>query len=270
MIYLSLIVITMIVAALYVFAIMPGEDNAITLMLGWYYAHRGLHSTKKGIPENTLPAFQKAVEEKYGIELDVRASKDGHVVVFHDDNLLRACNVNRRVSDMTYEELKNYRLFNTHHRIPLLTEVLDLVDGKVPLIIELKSSKNYKLLCRSLCDLLQEYKGVYCIESFDPRIVRWFRVNQPHVIRGQLSANLLKEKNNHPVLINFSVTYLLTNFMSRPDFIAYKHEDVDNLSFLICRRMLKAKTIGWTVRRIQDMEQKLNLFDLLIFEDFMP
>ncbi len=269
MIYISLIFITMIAAA-YVFAIMPGGDNAISSMLGWYYAHRGLHSTKDRIPENTLAAFQKAVEGKYGIELDVRASRDGKVVVFHDDNLLRACNVNKRVSDMTYEELKNYRLFSTHHRIPLLTEVLDMVAGRVPLIIELKSSKNYKRLCLSLNALLQEYKGVYCIESFDPRIVRWFRVNQPNIIRGQLSANLLKEKNNHPVLINFSVSYLLTNLISRPDFIAYKHEDAENLSFLICKKILKAKTIAWTVRSVQDIKQKSSLFNLFIFEDFTP
>jgi glycerophosphoryl diester phosphodiesterase len=269
-IFIIIFAILVILAVLYLYLIMPGKDNEITPLMGWYYAHRGLHSLRDGIPENTLAAFKRAVEGNYGMELDIRLTKDKQVVVFHDSNLNRACGINKRVEEMSYEELRNHGLFNTEHNIPLLKDVLNIVSGKVPLIIELKSIKNYSELCKELITTLKDYKGVYCIESFDPRIVKWFRVNKPHIIRGQLAYKMYKDKNRPFVPTDYFLAYLLVNFISRPDFIAYGHEDAGSLSFIICRKIFKAKTVAWTVTRREDMESLCKLFDLFIFEDFIP
>ena len=103
--------------------------------LGVKWAHRGLHDKKRGIPENSFPAFRAAIEAGDGIELDVHLTKDGQLVVFHDDTFERICGRRGRVEDTSYEEMQKYRLAETKERIPLLSEVLQLVDGKVPLLI---------------------------------------------------------------------------------------------------------------------------------------
>ena len=106
------------------------------------YAHRGLHTKDQSIPENSLRAFGLAVENGYGMELDVQLSKDGQVVVFHDDTLNRICGVDKRVDEMTYEELKKLSLAGSiNDHIPLFSEVLAMVNGDTPLIVELKTGK---------------------------------------------------------------------------------------------------------------------------------
>lgn len=107
--------------------------------MGRYYAHRGLHQDKNISPENSLAAFQLAVDNNYGIELDVNLTMDHVPIVFHDGDLKRVCGLDKKVNEMTFEELKSLRLYNSNERIPHLQEVLDLVDNQVPLIIELKA-----------------------------------------------------------------------------------------------------------------------------------
>jgi glycerophosphoryl diester phosphodiesterase len=236
----------------------------------WHYAHRGLYDISEGIAENTIPAFDRAVRVGYGIELDVHLSKDTRVIVFHDDTLKRACGTDKQISDMTYEKMKEYKLFNTDQHIPLFTDVLTLVSGKVPLIVEIKSCKNWRNLCLSVSHILTEYTGLFCIESFDPRIVKWFRMNRHNVIRGQLSCHLSAKKHNLSCMSAFAISHLLTNFMTRPNFIAYGHHDSNNLSFRICRKLLRANTAAWTIKSKKEMETAKDLYDIFIFESFTP
>jgi glycerophosphoryl diester phosphodiesterase len=254
---------------LYMFLVASDNTRKMHDFKKWHYAHRGLHDLKDGCAENTMPAFERAVNAGYGIELDIQLSKDGQAIVFHDDTLLRACGVDVNVVDFTYEELKKYNLFGTGQHIPLLDDVLRLVSGRVPLIIEIKSNANWRAACVAVSNLLNGYKGLFCIESFDPRIVKWFRKYRPDVTRGQLSC-MFREPNDLSLPTAFLISYLLVNFMSRPHFIAYKYSDRHNLSFKLARRILKANTVAWTIKSSEEMVSGIKLFDMFIFEGFMP
>ncbi len=254
----------------YIYLIAPSKSCKMNAFCRWFYAHRGLHKLEEGIAENTMPAFEKAVAGQYGIELDIHLSKDHQVIVFHDDTLKRACNIDKKVSELTYDELRGCKLFGTDQHIPLLADVLKTVSGKVPLIIELKSCRKLKKLCLSASSLLMEYNGLFCIESFDPRIVKWFRINRPQIIRGQLSSALLKEPNDLSFPTAFAISNLLTNFMSRPQFIAYKYQNRKNISFLICKKLFGANTAAWTIKSKHELQNAKELYDMFIFEDFIP
>ncbi len=230
------------------------------------FAHRGLFG--KGIPENSMLAFQNAVNNGYGAELDVHLTADGELIVIHDHSLLRTVGADLKVEDLTLNEIEKFNLENTEEKIPTLKEVLKLFENKYPLIIELKATKsNVDLLCGAVAKLLNEYKGVYCIESFDPRCVRWFKKNCPQVIRGQLSENYFKTKN---CKLNFAVklamALLLTNFLTKPDFIAYRFRDRGFLSFWICTRLLKLQGVGWTLTK-EEIKTSVKENIIPIFED---
>ena len=190
---------------------------------GWFYAHRGLYDNAGGIPENSLPAFRAAADRGYGVELDVQLSSDGHVVVFHDDRTERICGTQGNVGDFTLEELQRMRLLETEETIPLFTEVLDaLSQGAGPVIVELKSGKRNGELCEKTRELLRAYPGVYCVESFDPGIVNWFRKNAPEIIRGQLAMPAeYYAAGTNPLLARL-LAGCRFSFLNRPDFIAYR------------------------------------------------
>ena len=140
-------------------------------------AHRGLYNNKEGIVENTIKAFNKAIEKGYAIELDVQILKDGNLIVFHDDNLLRLTGINKRVYDSTLEYIKSVNLLNTNEKIPTLKETLDVILGKVPLVIEIKSGIFSHNIEKKIYEVLKEYKGKFCIESFNLFNVLWFKNN---------------------------------------------------------------------------------------------
>jgi glycerophosphoryl diester phosphodiesterase len=140
-----------------------------------YFAHRGLHTGDGRVPENSLKAFRGAAAEGLGAELDVNLDADGNVVVFHDDSLSRMTGADKYINDTSAEELSKLSLLGSDEKIPLFSEVLD-VCGKIPLIVELKSTPRYNELCEKTLELLSGYRGAYVIESFDPRIVAWFRL----------------------------------------------------------------------------------------------
>ena len=157
-------------------------------------AHRGLWDMDKGIPENSIPSFEKAIEKKYPIELDVHLLEDGKVVVFHDDDLSRMTGVKKKIKDCTYEEIEKLRLKGTQYKIPLLSDVLDLVDGRVALLIELKYDRKVGETEAALMQVLRGYRGMYAIQNFSPRSLIWFKKNYPEVPRGQLASNFSKER----------------------------------------------------------------------------
>ena len=165
--------------ALPIYLLAPGKASARQKapFLGRNIAHRGLHARDKSIPENSLEAFSLAADMGYGIELDVQLSKDGYVVVFHDDTLDRVCGVHGRVEEYNYSELKKMRLCGTECSIPLFSDVLRLINGRRPIICELKNGKRNRELCRKTYDLISAYRGEICIESFNPLIVGWFRIH---------------------------------------------------------------------------------------------
>ncbi|MBE6017926.1 MAG: glycerophosphodiester phosphodiesterase [Lachnospiraceae bacterium] len=229
------------------------------------FAHRGLHDIDSGIPENSLAAFRAAREAGYGAELDVQLSKDGKVVVFHDDTLDRVCSVHGNVCDFSLAQLKEMSLLRTEERIPLFTEVLDVFNGGGPLIVELKSGKRNKELCEKTYEILKGYTGVYCIESFHPFIVKWFKDNAPEVFRGQLAQPLVKYPDTVSKLSAWLMAGCRLSFLNKPDFIAY--ENTQRPARVLAKRKKGTLLFAWTSRK-PDVDQALN--DAVIFEGYRP
>lgn len=255
----------------YLIAIMPRMTGRpdYTPLMDHYYAHRGLHDNKTDAPENSMKAFRKAVDAGYGIELDVQLTKDRIPVVFHDESLKRVCGVDGNVRDYTYEELQQFSLCGSKERIPLFSEFLKLVDGKVPLIIEIKIHEDYKTVCQTADELIRGYKGDYCIESFNPLAVKWYKEHRPQVIRGQLSSRLAPKGEREPFLY-FMSHYLLFNCVAKPDFIAYDHLHKGNISRTICQHLYGALSVAWTIKSQEQLDHSRKQFDLFIFEGFIP
>ena len=233
--------------------------------LGWNYAHRGLHKADKSVPENSLEAFRLAGEAGYGAELDVQLSKDGQVVVFHDDTLDRVCSVHGRVDAFPYEELRQMSLCGTDQHIPLFSQVLEVFGGRGPLVVELKTGPRNRELCEKTLALLEGYRGDVCIESFDPRIVAWFRRHAPKLLRGQLAAPIEEyTKDGRGKAQAFLLSRCLLNFLARPQFIAYKIGPRP----LIVRlsELLGALKFGWTSHGQENEAGR----DGVIFEFYRP
>lgn len=235
----------------------------------WSYAHRGLHGS--GVPENSLAAFSVAKKCGYGMELDVHLLKDGSLAVTHDHSLKRCAGADIQIEDLTAQDLAQYPLEGTGEIIPLLSQVLELVDGAVPLIVELKSTKeNYKALCETTCDLLSGYQGLYCVESFDPRCIYWLRKHRNSVMRGQLVDNLFKTGSKLPWLLKFLLRHQMLNLFSKPDFIAYDFEDRKTLSNFICRKIWGMQGVTWTICNTDDYNTAVKEGWIPIFENIVP
>ena len=238
---------------------------------GYYFAHRGLHNNSTA-PENSLEAFRRAKEKGYGAELDVHLLSDGGLAVIHDSSLLRTAGVDKKIEELTVSDLAACYLEGTAETIPTLEEVLLLYDGAAPLIIEIKTSgNNVARLCERVAQTLKDYNGTYCIESFDPRCLYWFAKNCPDVIRGQLSENYFRNKESKVSLpLKALMSNLLTNFLTKPDFIAYRFADRSHISCRICLGLWKMQGIGWTITEENDISvaQSEDIFP--IFENIIP
>ncbi len=244
----------------------PGLEN----LKGWGYAHRGLH--KKGVPENSMAAFRDALEKGYGIELDIHLMKDGNLAVIHDASLKRTAGVDVQIEDLTAEDLENYRLEGTDEKIPLFREVMAIYEGKAPMIVELKPmNNNHAALAEAACDILKDYQGVYCIESFDPRCISWLRKNRPEIIRGQLTENFVESDDKLHPAIRFLLTHNLFNVSTCPDFVAYKFAD-RKVSFTtaLCRKLWRVQGVSWTIKTQEDYDTAVQEGWLPIFEGFEP
>ena len=234
---------------------------------GERFAHRGLHGPNTGLVENTLPAFEAARDAGYGMELDIQFSSDMQVVVFHDDDLQRMCGDPRKVCQLTLEELQSLSLAGTDARIPTLKEVLATVDGRVPLLIELKNGGKNRQLCEALMALVKDYRGEYIVESFNPLIVMWFRRHAPQVVRGQLVDSMPSYIPTVDPVSGFFMAGLLLNFLSRPDFVAYNAAAPRFFSPHFQRFMFRTPMAAWTVRdgAMADLVQRRG--EMCIFED---
>ncbi len=232
------------------------------MALSKYYAHRGFHTKDLTIPENTLPAFEAAITRGYGIETDVQLSRDHVIYVYHDTNLKRLTGIDRNIQEMTAEEIEQVRI--NGEKIPTFDAFLKCVSGQVPLIIELKTSgKKNTALSRAVRDRLKTYKGDYVIESFDPRIVYWFKKNAPEIGRGQLVTVAGEYDNIGEVLL---LPSLLCNLFTKPTFTAIDQHLMTNRFKKWFYRRFGTQLVGWTIRKPEDGKG----YPTIIFEYFEP
>lgn len=245
--------------AVYLFLIWPGNGQRAKPLAGCYIAHRGLHGGDR--IENTLPAFAAAVERGYGVELDIQLSSDGVPVVCHDYDLKRVFGLDRKVSALTAEELKAIG-------VPRLSEVLALLGGRVPLVAEIKGESLSTEVCIKAALLLDAYDGFYCVESFNPMHLGWFRKHRPQVVRGQLSTAFGKKPDNRRSLLHYALRHLLLNVVSRPHFIAYEYRYF-GLSTRLCAA-LGAQMVCWTPDSKASLTAAKKHYHCFIFEGFDP
>lgn len=245
--------------------IMMDKSELIEELLRYRYAHRGLHS-KPQVPENSLAAFAKAAVCGFGIELDVHLTIDQRLAVIHDSSLKRTCGTDLLIEEITMDQAGNFFLEESNEKIPEFEEVLEMIGGKVPLIIELKTrNKNHAALCKRVLGALEGYEGMYCIESFDPAAVQWLRKYNADTVRGQLAGSLRGEGPVNAIQ-DFLLKNLWVNLAGKPDFVAYRFEDRNERAF---RRYKGAKFL-WTIRKPEDLKKAEALGASAIFEKFIP
>ena len=278
----TILMILLVLFILYLCAIKPRilKKPNYQPFFSYKYAHRGLHNMNPYLkeennpyycnsgcfPENSYSAIKRAADYGYGIEFDVHLTKDGIPVVFHDDTLNRICGVDGKIKDYTFEELQQFRLMGTEEKIPAFADVLKAVNGRTPLIIEYKVENNTNALCKTCNDILKNYNGLYCIESFHPMAVRWYRKNRPDIVRGQLSENFMKTNAN---ALYFFLSHLQFNFLTTPDFIAYNHKHHKTLARTLCRKLYGCLSVAWTIRSQEALDNMKSHFDLFIFDSFI-
>lgn len=231
-----------------------------------YVAHRGLFDNENGIPENSLPAFARAVENGFGIETDVQMSRDGVLVVFHDDTLKRMTGADGKLSDYTFEQLRELRLAGTDCVIPTFEEFLQAAQG-VNLVVEIKTHDNIGEVEKKTYDMLKGYAGHYCVESFNPFIIRWFKKNAPEVIRGTLSCAYEQvpwSKFKKSLLADLKLCK-----WNGSQFIAYDAETIAG-NKAVKKFGKKIPIICWTIKSQAQYEQLHDCFDNMIFDSFVP
>jgi len=234
------------------------------------YAHRGLYNNDAGVPENTLPAFQRAVEYGFGAELDVHLTADKQLVVVHDSDLRRLCGKELIVEDLTMSQLRECPILGTAETPPLFEDVLKVFEGKTPLIVEIKTyRKNHAEVTPAVCAMLDRYNARYCIESFDPFCVGWLKKNRPEICRGQLSENFGSKKEFSPIL-RYMLTNLMFGWLNCPDFIAYKFADRSLGAVDRCRKKYGVQEVSWTLRTPEDLNKAEAIGSIPIFERFIP
>ena len=235
---------------------------------GWSYAHRGLHDAEK--PENSMAAFRAALENGYGIELDIHLLKDGNLAVIHDTDLKRTTGAEGKITDLTTEDLKDYRLGGTEETIPTFRQVLELFAGKAPLIVELKADSNIEALVDTAVKAMEGYEGAFCMESFDPRCIRVLRKKYPHIIRGQLTENFFASGGSLPAALKWVMKNQAGNIWTLPDFVAYKFCDRETLSNTLVRKFWGVQGVSWTLKTQTEYDTAVAEGWIPIFEGFRP
>ena len=259
-------------SALYAWLIAPraGAWTRMTGMLARDYAHRGLHGSvaaqeDKPLAENSLPAYAASAEKGYGIELDVRLTKDNEIVIMHDDDVSRMCGKPGLISQMTLAEVKTLRLMGTGEGVPTLREALSVIAGRVPVIVEMKPC--HPSLPARLFDEMRGYPGAYAVESFDPRLVRAYGKLSPKTPRGQLACR--RRGTGHAALA-YILSRCLLNCISRPDFLAYEWQGDGILAVWLWRKVFRAPTVAWTVGANSAYRAHKTRHTIQIFEKFIP
>lgn len=253
---------------LYLFLICPRIPRRnIDHLRSFDYAHRGLWDKDK--PENSIPAFLAAVHAGYGIELDVQLTKDHQPVVIHDQDLVRSCGLHADIHQFTLKEAQNLPLSGSNASIPSLEDALRIIDGQVPVIVEIKNCRDIHSLCASTAALLDQYHGPFCIESFNPIAVMWFRMHRPSWIRGQLAFSLHGRK--YPKKLSYLLlSTLIQNVLGRPDFLAFDVATDQSFPFFLVQHLFHPWTVGWTIQTDETWKRCREKYDLIIFEAIRP
>ncbi len=225
-------------------------------------AHRGLHGD--GIPENTLAAFRAACDRELPVELDVHLTRDGQVAVIHDDDLRRVAGRPLKIRDASVEDLYAARVLGTDEHVPTLDEVLDVLGGRVAVMIELKNlSGAVGPLEQAVHDRLGTYGGPACVASFNPRSILWFARNAPEVVRGQTASSFADVAMPAPVRV--ALRGMVANRWSRPHFLSYDLRDLPSEPVERWRER-GLPLITWTVRTAADVAKARTVADNFIFE----
>lgn len=237
----------------------PPKPQKVAWIGEYSYAHRGLHSG--AIPENSPAAFAAAIERGLGIECDVQRSGDGQAMVFHDWELDRLTDQSGELSRISAERIGQIQLAGSQDRIPTLRQTLDLVNGKVPILIEVKSRRNMRVaaMCLAVRRVLEGYRGHHAVMSFDPRISRWFADHSPLTVRGLVISEGDDKALPGKIRRRFALWH------ARPDFLAY---DIRDLPSRLARSQRKRglPIATWTVRSAELRERAAQHADAPIAE----
>ena len=262
----SLATLAVILLVIYLFVLVrPPKKTKPNKALLCDYAHRGLHNGKDA-PENSLAAFERACRAGYGIELDVQLSRDGKVMVFHDYTLVRMTGCDKKLCELNAEELTSLTLGSSDQTIPTFEEVLALVDGRVPLLVELKGEDFDTSLCAKVADLLRNYRGLYCLESFNPLLIGNMKKQFPEAFCGLLYTNVCRDKKKNSAL-NMALTAMALNVVARPDFIAFNKADRDSFPVKITTKFYGAPKFVWTVNTHEELDTAHKNGEMPIFEN---
>ena len=247
--------------------------------LGWLtarpIAHRGLHDVAAGVIENSLPAAEAAIAGRFGIECDVQLSADGEAMVFHDFVLDRLTDQSGKVAALKADALGAIVLKGSEARIPTLSALLDLIAGRVPLVIEIKSRFDGDLaLTRRAAEIVAERPGQPIVfKSFDPEIVVALREIAPATPRGIVAMNDYSIYDDYAHLgpqKQRAMANLLHFDETRPDFLSWKVTDLESAAPYLCRNALGLPLMSWTVRTPADREAAARHADQMVFEGFTP
>lgn len=193
----------------------PPDPARVGWLREWTYAHRGLHGP--GVPENSIAAYALGVERGMGIECDIQRSRDGVAMLVHDWELDRLTGVSGPLADHSAEELAEISFLDSEHKLARLEDLLELIAGKVPLLIEIKSRRRYDVekSCAAVRDALAGYAGPHAVMSFDPRVSRWFRRHAPGIVQGLV---MREDDVGHT---QTALSRRIALAIARPEFLAY-------------------------------------------------
>lgn len=240
-------------------------------LVNQFIAHRGFHNKEN--PENTLGAFQQAIEHNYAIECDIQMLVDGTLVVIHDKVLSRLTGVDGYIENFTWKEISKLKINNTKFGIPSVQQMLDCVQGQVPILFEIKNFSRKKIgdLESQLCDLLAKYKGEFAVQSFNPFVMQWFQEKHPDIIRGLLSSSFKGADDTGGMKVSGITRWFLSHLKMakhvKPDFIAYRWIDLPNR---FVRQHKTLPVLAWTIRSQEEYMQVVKYADNIIFEGFEP
>ena len=230
-------------------------------------AHRGLHDSAR--PENSLEAFEAAARAGYAIELDLRLTLDHVLVVMHDASTWRMTGVDRAIRATAFDQLGNLKLAKTAAHVPSFRQVLDVVGGRVPLLLEIKYPAKPRVICRQVLRELQDYQGDYAIEAFDPQVLIWLRVHAPEIVRGQ-NASTIPEYTHYPRWFRRLLCSMPLNWLSRPDFIAFDQRNLPSRALAFWQRVRPKPLLLWTVRTDEEAAVARTYKANIIFETIRP
>ena len=235
----------------------PDRGSRLERLIVRPFAHRGLHGGSR--IENSRAAFQAAIDGDYGIELDVQPSRSGTPFVFHDETLDRLGGQSGLVAELADPDLAKIRLADTEEFIPSLDEILKLISGRSPLLIEIKpGGRAYRRLCHGVRSALRGYTGPFAIMSFDPRVSRWFARHSTETLRGLVVTEAGEPERGR-------LRRRLAAYWSRADFLAYDIRDLPS-PFAERQRRRGRPVLTWTCRSEDQRRAAAVHADQIIFE----